>query len=75
MVGLLQMSDVWKLVQLYREVRTNGQALRMPSNFPRTLRRALFRATTSACVDALDHDAKWARFDPSFDMCASLKTY
>jgi len=68
----MQMSDVWRLVHLARLARHGGYPLRMPSDFPRTLRVALFRATTAACVDALDHDARWERFSPNFNMCASL---
>ncbi len=67
----VQMSDVWRLVHLARIARHGGYPLRMPSDFPRTLRVALFRATTSACVDALDHDARWERFSPTFNMCAA----
>ena len=66
-----QMSDVWSLVHLARIARRGGYPLRMPSDFPRTLRVALFRATTAACVDALDHDARWERFSPTFNMCAA----
>ena len=66
------MSDLWKLVQLASMARRGGHALRMPSDFPRTLRIALFRAATAAAVDALDHDARWERFSPTFNMCAYL---
>ena len=67
----VQMSDVWRLVHLARIARRGGYPLRMPSDFPRTLRVALFRATTAACVDALDHDARWERFSLTFNMCAA----
>ena len=67
-----QMSDLWKLVHLARAARRGGHALRMPSDFPRTLRIALFRAATAAAVDALDHDARWERFSPTFNMCVHL---
>lgn len=64
-----QMADICKLAQLYRTAKEDGHALRMPADFPKTLRRALFRAATSGCVDALDHDdQRWSRFQPGFNM-------
>ena len=69
---LSQMADICKLAELACTAKADGYPLRMPSDFPKTLRRALFRAATSACVDALDHDdQRWARFQPGFGMCAS----
>lgn len=72
-VGVVsQVADICKLAQLYRAAKMGGHALRMPGDFPKTLRRALFRAATSSCVDALDHDdQRWARFQPGFGMCAA----
>ena len=68
---LSQIADICKLAEVARIAKVGGYPLRMPSDFPKTLRRALFRAATSACVDALDHDdQRWARFQPGFGMCA-----
>ena len=65
------MADICKLVELGFIAKSRGHLLRMPADFPNTLRRALFRAATLACVDALDHDdERWARFQPGFGMCA-----